>query len=174
MSAASIDVTIEEPARGHLGKRWVRDVVSTTLKAMQAEEDAGGRPFQVSIVVTNDETLQDLNRHYRGEDEVTDVLSFSPTQGAQWLGEEAEAPQSVEVEFVLPPNEPKSLGEIIISYPQALRQASTDGGKKRRVKEEMALLIAHGVLHLLGYDHSKPHEEVVMRTKEREILAAIL
>ncbi len=174
MSSAPIDVTIGVPIKGRLTKRWVRELVSKTLEAALAEKDGEHRPFQVSVMVTDDETLRRLNRHYRGKDEVTDVLSFSPTHGGHWLGEDTKAPPNEQVEFILPPDEPQPLGEVIISYPQATRQAHAGSGKPHPVKEEMALLVVHGVLHLLGYDHADPKETTAMRAKEREVLDAML
>ena len=69
--------------------------------------------------------------------------------------------------FALPPGQTGGLGEVIISYPQAQRQAIKVG---HSVKQELALLVAHGVLHLLGYDHGEPQEEVVMKEKEKAVL----
>ena len=105
----------------------------------------------------DDETVRGLNQRFLGLDEPTDVLSFG-------LGSTDEAP------FALPPEEEASLGEVVIAYPTALRQAAEAG---RTVEAEVAHLLAHGLLHLLGYDHERPEDEGAMRRREEEILAGL-
>ena len=62
------------------------------------------------------------------------------------------------------------MGEIVISYPQAVRQAREG---KKPIRSEIALLIVHGVLHLLGYDHMDPREESAMWAKQDEVLTRL-
>ena len=62
------------------------------------------------------------------------------------------------------------LGEVIVSYPQCVRQAQSEGCE---VDEELALLVTHGVLHILGYDHLTPDEERVMHEREAAALATV-
>lgn len=69
--------------------------------------------------------------------------------------------------FVLPPGEPRPLGEVVISYPQAARQAAAAG---RSVAGELRLLVVHGTLHLIGYDHAVPEETKLMQSLERAAL----
>ena len=113
---------------------------------------AEGTPAcELSIAVTDDETVRALNREYAGEDAVTDVLSFSQREGE---------------EFVSPPEGAPQLGEVVIAYPQAARQA-TEGG--RAATEEVTRLLVHGVLHLLGYDHAEREEARQMREREEAL-----
>lgn len=132
---------------------------------------------QVSVLVADDATIRELNREYRGLDEVTDVLSFSTSHPGHWE-DEAEAPDDRylkpgvlaggdELLFVLPPDEPPMLGDIVVSYPQAQRQAQA---RKEPVAREVALLVIHGVLHLVGHDHVEPEETAVMQAKEQAAL----
>ena len=107
------------------------------------------------------ERIQELNREYRGLDQPTDVLSFSLSEQK----EETE-PQA----FIGPPDGLLHLGEVIISYPQAIIQARENS---HSIHNEMAILIIHGVLHILGYDHEKPDLEPPMSTKEKELLAGL-
>ncbi len=140
-------------------------LAAIALRVLEAEDVP---PGELSVTVTDDETVRGLNREYAGEDAVTDVLSFSQREGEEF----AAAPGSV------PP-----LGEVVIAYPQALRQAqdrllrqaadrlprqAADHG--RSVDEEVAWLLIHGTLHLLGYDHAAPEEERRMRAREEELL----
>jgi len=89
-------------------------------------------------------------------DEGTDVLAFYmlPQGAADSL-------------FALPPDGVIRLGEVIISYPQAVAQARE---RRHSTQRELALLIIHGILHLLGYDHEEPEEECKMRHREGELL----
>jgi probable rRNA maturation factor len=115
----------------------------------------------VTIVITDDRAVQDLNSAYRGLDEPTDVLSF----GLGGLAKPLE--ESPVVDFVLPDDATPAIGEVVIAYPYAARQARTAG---RAVRDEVALLVVHGVLHLLGHDHLEPDEAVAMQERERAIL----
>ena len=93
-------------------------------------------------------------------DEPTDVLAF-------YMLPQGEGDDS----FALPMDEVTRLGEVIISYPQAVEQAREQGHSLGR---ELALLIIHGILHLLGYDHEEPEEEAKMRAREKELLVKCL
>ena len=124
------------------------------------------REASVGIVITDDETVRALNREYRGYDETTDVLSFGLSEMAKPAAEGEE-----QVDFPTAPDGWLHLGEIIISYETAARQASEAG---KRVDEELRLLLVHGILHLVGYDHAEPEEEAIMRAREQALLLASL
>lgn len=113
----------------------------------------------LSVVVTDDETVRELNRTYRGVDEATDVLSFAAqddaTEGAPVLPPEAAA----EIEDYL--------GDILIAYPYSLRQAARLGVSPAA---ELRLLVVHGTLHLLGYDHDTQEAEAEMWAIQEAIL----
>ena len=151
-TAPQIDVRVAAPFRAAVRAAWLRAVAR---RALAAGSVAG--PAQVGILVTDDETVRGLNLRFVGLDEPTDVLSFG-------LSTAEEAP------FALPPEEAASLGEIVIAYPTALRQAEEAG---RSVEAEVAHLLVHGLLHLLGYDHQRPQDERAMRRREEEVLAAL-
>ena len=146
-----IGVHIEEEFRGLVDEGWVRRI---TRYALAAEKVAP--PYEISLVFTDSEMVQRLNRDYRDVDETTDVLAF-------YMLTQKQANDS----FVLPPDGVARLGEVIISCPQAVKQAEEQG---HSVEKELALLIIHGILHLLGYDHEKPEEERRMRDREEELL----
>ena len=127
---------------------------------------------QVSLVIADDETVRELNAGYRGLDKTTDVLSFAFDNEGEYYGEgdapfEGLAEGLAGEEFVLPPGESAGLGEVIVSYPQAVRQAQEAG---HSIRHELASLIAHGILHLMGHDHMDDDEEREMRAKERGVL----
>jgi len=144
-----IDVQVRSPFRRRLSSRWLREVARTALLA------EGVGDGQVGIVVADDDTLRELNRTYAQEDAPTDVLSFPLQEGEG---------------FPQVPHLPRPLGEVIISFPTAQRQAQEGG---RTLHQEVAHLLVHGILHLLGYDHSQPQEERIMRAREEEILARL-
>jgi len=149
--AHRIEVQVARPFRSALRAAWLRRIARYVLAA----EDAG--PTELGVVISDDATVRELNRRYLGVDEPTDVLSFG-------LSEKDDAP------FALPPGETPSLGEVIISYPTAVRQAEEEG---HSVEAEVAHLLVHGVLHLLGYDHVEAEDERIMRRREDEILAGL-
>lgn len=146
-----IGISIEEKFRSLVDENHVRKIVRYVLEA-----EGLTSPYEVSIVLTDSEAVQRLNRDYRGVDEPTDVIAF-------YMQPQREDTSS----FVLPPNGITRLGEIIISYPQAVEQAGEQG---HSVDKELALLIIHGILHLLGYNHEQPEEEKQMREREQELL----
>jgi len=150
-----IGIHVEEKFRGVVDGVWVKKIIRQILKA-----EGVAPPYEVSLVFTDSETVKQLNRDYRGVDEPTDVLAF-------YMLPQKEADSS----FALPPDGVTRLGEVIISYPQAVEQAKEQGHSPER---ELALLVIHGMLHLLGYDHEEPEEESKMRERERELLERCL
>lgn len=112
---------------------------------------------EVEVVLAGAETVRELNRLYRGRDEETDVLSF------------AEA--DVAAAFVSPEGAPPSLGEVVVCLPVAEARAAAAG---RPVAGEVAHLLTHGLLHLLGYDHEAGEIEAArMQEREDELLSAL-
>ena len=150
-----IEIFVEDEFCGLMDEGWARRIAQTVLRA-----EGVAPPYEVSLVFTDSETVKQLNRDYRGVDEPTDVLAF-------YMLPQKEVDDS----FALPPDGVTRLGEVIISYPQAVAQAKKQGHSPER---ELALLIIHGILHLLGYDHEEPEGESKMRGRERELLEKCL
>lgn len=98
--------------------------------------------------------MRRLNRAYAGNDYVTDVLSFAAREDTG--------------SFHAPPSKDSLLGDIAIDLPQAARQAREAGHPLTR---ELDLLLAHGVLHLLGYDHGEPADARKMEALQAQVLA---
>jgi probable rRNA maturation factor len=153
-----VDVQVFPAFARRLSKTWLREV---TEQALESQGD--GKPMRISLVIADDETVHGLNRDYRGLDEITDVLAFP-----LWESRDNEAQGSDG--FVLPSEETTPVGEIVVSYPQAARQAR-DG--KKLLRAEMALLIVHGVLHLLGYDHADAQQESHMWARQDQVLEKV-
>jgi probable rRNA maturation factor len=110
------------------------------------------KPAELSILLTDDEEIHELNRQYRGIDRPTDVLSFSQIEGEDFTSSD----ESVQ------------LGDIVISVETAQRQADARG---RLLSEELELLVAHGVLHLLGYDDQTDEDAEIMEDHQSAILS---
>ncbi len=149
-----INVLIDEGLEGYLEVSWLQSVAKQAL----VTQDAGSKT-ELGLVITGQERVQQLNQSYLGKDEPTDVLAFSMLPEPLVTGE-----------FVQPPDGVLHLGEVIISYPQAVIQAEEH---RHSVKREIAILVIHGMLHLLGYEHDKPELERQMKTREKEILSCI-
>ena len=154
MSEPIIQIQIDEEYQGLVEADWLASIVRQTLELEQVAV-----PAEVSLVITGQDTVQQLNRDYRDLDEPTDVLSFALTET-----------RGRKRKFALPPDGVLRLGDVIISYPRADAQAAERGNPTDR---EVALLVVHGVLHLLGYDHMKPDEEKIMQAKERAALERV-
>ena len=136
--------------------RYARDITSdflTSVARLTLEMEKAAS-CQLSVVLTDDEEVRALNREYGGEDKSTDVLSFSLREG----------------EAFVTPDETDRLGEVVLSYETAKRQAEEAG---HHLDDELAHLLVHGVLHLLGYDHAEDAEEAEMRSRERRVLTEL-
>jgi len=153
MSAFELYVKIEKPFRRYLNEGWLRRVVAQTL-AVEGVNSA----VELGLVITNDEMVRQLNRSYRGRDEDTDVLSFA------FLEDSETTP------FISPPDGVLRLGEVILSYPQAVAQAEEH---HHPLERELALLVIHGVLHLLGHKDEDTQGEAKMRAEEKRVLGEL-
>ena len=142
--------------------------LETVCLAVLSQE---GIAQQVSLVIADDDTVRALNAEYRGLDKTTDVLSFAFDNAGEYYGEgDAPSGWSADDDFVLPPGESAGLGEVIVSYPRAARQARQAG---HSVERELAFLVAHGILHLLGHDHMDDDDARVMQDKERRAMERV-
>ena len=113
----------------------------------------GAEAAEVSVTLTDDEHIHELNRTYRGIDQATDVLSFALT--------ESEEPEIVGGEG----NE--VLGDLVISLERMQAQAEEYGHSPLR---ELSFLTVHGMLHLLGYDHMEEEERIEMEEEQRHVM----
>ena len=110
---------------------------------------------ELSVLLTNDAQIQALNLEHREKDKPTDVLSFPLDEGGGADG----AVSGMRV-----------LGDVVISLDTAARQAR---GRKRELLPEVRFLLAHGLLHLLGYDHGDPAEKREMDAMTRRLVRAV-
>jgi len=150
-----INVLIDEGLEADLEAGWLQSIAEQALMAQNA-----GSNVEMGLVITGQERVQQLNRSYLGRDEPTDVLAFPMLVSNDKI--EADLPP-----FVTPPDGTLHLGEVIISYPQAVIQAEE---RQHSIRKEIAILITHGVLHLMGYRDDTPELKHRMSVRETEIL----
>jgi probable rRNA maturation factor len=115
---------------------------------MEALRQAGAGSVDVTVVIGDDAQLHELNRQFLGVDAPTDVLSFPSDEADPDTGE-------------------RYLGDVLISLPRAAAQADARG---HAVRDELQLLVVHGVLHLLGHDHAGPDEKARMWQLQASVL----
>lgn len=135
-------------------EKIIKQAVKTTLSHFGVPY-----PALVSVVLTGNPHIHELNRESRGVDSPTDVLSF-PMLEYETPGEVEATPMDFEGKYLL-------LGDIVISVERAAEQAEEYGHSLRR---EVGFLTVHSMLHLLGFDHMEEEEGDIMRAKEKEIL----
>lgn len=116
---------------------------------------------EIGLILVDDEAITQLNEQYRAVAGPTDVLSFP-----MWTRDELEDVRAVPQNY---PERPVLLGDVVISVETARRQAEEYGHSLGR---EMAFLLVHGVLHLLGYEHDDEQSRAEMRAREEAVLAA--
>jgi len=141
----SIHIQIDEDFSGDVAAKALREAARAALKHQAAS------PGALSIAVSGDEALQNLNRQFLGHDDPTDVLSF-PSESDD------------------PDEAGRYFGDLAISYPRARTQAIAGG---HSLEAELQLLTVHGVLHLLGHDHATENEKVIMWQAQAEILKVL-
>ena len=120
------------------------------IGVLKAERKAG--PLELGVVVTTDDEVHALNREYLGHDYKTDVISFGME------GEE---------EFITPQERPAYLGDVVVSYERAAEQGPEYG---HTAEQEVATLMVHGLLHLLGYDDMEDEAREKMHARQDEII----
>lgn len=141
-----------------------------TEKVVKAVLDFEGCPFEaeVNVLLTDDSGIKELNKEFRGIDRPTDVLSFPCVEWNSPSCFSSLKPGDGAI-FNLETGE-LMLGDIVISTEKVISQAQMYGHKVRR---EYAFLIAHSMLHLLGYDHEAENERLLMEEKQNKVLNAL-
>lgn len=131
------------------------DLLESAAKAA-LEHQSESLDSELTILLTDDAHIQELNRDYLSIDAPTDVLSFpaSETDGLE----------------IDPETGARYIGDIIISIPYAAQSAENAG---HPLESEVQLLVVHGVLHLLGHDHAEAEEKATMWKAQREILESL-
>jgi probable rRNA maturation factor len=119
--------------------------------ALRTASDAPREPVELSVLLTDDEAVRELNRAWRGKDRPTNVLSFPAPEGPDIPG-------------------PRHLGDLALAFETLEREAREEG---KALADHAAHLIVHGTLHLLGYDHETAGEAEIMEALEVKALATL-
>ncbi|HYL51406.1 MAG TPA: rRNA maturation RNase YbeY [Acidimicrobiia bacterium] len=146
--------------------RWVR--LARLVLTDERVHERYGSDVEMSLMFVDRQTIAELNERFLGVNGPTDVLSFpldeelppggrQPDQGGRGPGAPADGGDP-----------PALLGDVVVCPAVATRQAAERG---IAAEDEIALLVVHGVLHLLDYDHAEPDEATAMRRREQELLA---
>lgn len=135
------DLEINQLVGRKVPEKYLREILNKFLKLFKDKDKVKGA--EISVAIVGNGVIKKFNRIYRGENKPTDVLSFN------YSGKKS------------------IVGEIIISYPQAKKQAKK---YNHSLKKELRLLFVHGLLHLAGFDHKTLKDKAVMSRKEEEIL----
>ena len=153
-----VEVVIRDGVKSPVSAAALARAVASALGAAGAPA-----PGSVTVVLTDDEELADLNEAHMGHEGPTDVLSFPMLEPSSFPSRAAKATRRVHI------------GDIAVSVERAVEQAVEGrGGQTGDVRwstaDELRLLVTHGTLHLCGMDHAKPAEEAEMRALERRLL----
>lgn len=141
----TVDIEIEDEAWTTAEAETEALVWRAAQAVLDAHEDIEGHG--IVILLTDDDSVQALNREFRQKDYATNVLSFPS-----------------------PPNPEGQIGDIALAYGVCAREAAEQG---KPLAHHLQHLVAHGVLHLIGYDHERDDQAEAMEALEREILAGL-
>ncbi len=154
-SITTIQVSVEAGAWSQRLSGLERLCEATVAAALAAERSALAGPPEVSVLLTDDAHIRELNRIWRDKDKATNVLSFPA------LDDDLPPP---------PPGEPVLLGDVVLAFETIEREALAEG---KPLPDHVAHLLVHGTLHLLGWDHEEPGEAQAMERREAQILAGL-
>jgi len=125
----------------------IREIIKNIIQYLKVDENT-----EISILFTDDKFIKSLNKKYRGINKSTDVLTFNLEDG------DLKFPEV---------DKNKLLGDIVVSVETAQRQANN---LNHNLENELMILLTHGLLHLIGYDHEEDRDNKIMQVKENEIL----
>jgi probable rRNA maturation factor len=155
-------VSRKAPSSVSLPSRQVRTLAERMLRFLERDQD------ELSILLTDDAYIRTLNATHRGKDRPTDVLAFPQDESEpQDDSQDATLPEQAQLGHA--PGEERLLGDVVISLDTARRQAQR---RKRQLIDEVAFLLAHGILHLLGYDHQNDADEARMNAMTKRLVQA--
>ena len=144
--------------QNEIDENFFKKITEIVLKEVGVKDKA-----EISLAIVGDGRIRKLNKMYRGKNRVTDVLSFGDKTVIPYLAKAfPRLKKNKDIEFINPPDNIKRLGEIIICYPQAKKQAKE---LNHSLEKELTILLIHGMLHLLGYNHEtmKDIENIILK-----------
>ena len=147
-----VDVTIDSTVVNEISDQLIR-AIETVSQLAWRKIDASQGATEISLFVTNDKQIRQLNNIYRKQDRPTNVLSFTAREN----------------DLTLPQNAPLLLGDVVLGYETIAKEAKRHG---KTLADHMCHLTVHGVLHLAGFDHDTDKAAEKMRGIEIDVLAA--
>jgi probable rRNA maturation factor len=141
-----VAVEITDSTRSGPKAAAVADLVAHVLRA------EGAARAEVGVAFVGERRIRRLNREHRGTDGITDVLSFPLEEAGEWAGSPGAAGEP-----------PRLLGDVVVCVRKAARQAAADGTPR---SFELAVLLVHGLLHLLGWEHDERLGPMALRQAE--------
>ena len=146
-------------------EQFQKETELTTFVKGCLEEINPPFPVLLTVTVTDNENIREINREQRGIDKPTDVLSFP-----MLFFQEPEVPEGLTELDYDPETNQVMLGDLLISHEKIEEQAKEYG---HSIERELCYLTLHGILHLFGYDHMMEEDKKRMRRREEEILALL-
>ncbi|TDT51095.1 rRNA maturation RNase YbeY [Fonticella tunisiensis] len=143
----------------------LESLIEKSVEAVLALENFN-KEYELSVVLTDDAGIKEINREFRNIDKATDVLSFPMLDFEEGYYDE----EDMDIEDLNPDSGAVVLGDMVISLERAKSQSEEYGHTFER---EVAYLTVHSILHLLGYDHEREEDRLIMRSKEEEILGRL-
>lgn len=153
--------------QNEIDEKLFQRVAETVLKVIGIKDKT-----EISLAVVGDGRMRKLNKMYRARNRVTDVLAFANKSVIPYLAKAfPRLKKGEKIEFIEPPDNIKRLGEVILCYPRAKKQAKRLG---HSLEKELTILLIHGILHLLGYEDEKGEKEAKeMKEMENKILEKV-
>ena len=144
-----VTINIENTTKGRISKSFFKKIVREILRVLKIKKN-----IEMSLLLVGEKRIRSLNKQYRGQDRVTDVLSFGYLESKR--------------KFITPRTSSMILGDVVICYPQAKKQAKQEG---HSTLTEIGILFIHGLLHLLGFDHEEGDNQAkkMMRLEKKII-----
>lgn len=140
----------------NIPEKFFKDIAQQVFKKEGVKRDVS-----LEVVLLGRSKMREINKRYAGRNRITDVLSFPES--------EVRKPTKKEIDFIQAKEGEESLGEILLCPSRIKKNARK---LKKDFKQEMALVFIHGILHLLGYDHTDTKSTRIMQKKEKEIMDA--
>jgi probable rRNA maturation factor len=166
VDCADVTVDVTDTTRSGPYADVVAELVALVLRA------EGATPAEVGVAFVGERRIRQLNREHRGTDSVTDVLSFPLEEAGEWDDEagpsaaDEAGPSAIDEACGSScdgGDPPRLLGDVVICVRRAARQAAADGNPR---SFELAVLLVHGLLHLLGWEHDEQPGPMALRQAE--------
>jgi len=146
----------------------IEEVAVSVAKEVLSSEGCD-KEVEISLTITDDEGIKELNREFRDIDKPTDVLSF-PNVSYDEPGDFSVMDGEQKIDLLNPDTGNIMFGDIVVNENRVRSQAEEYG---HSIKREFAFLIAHSMLHLCGYDHMEEDEAAVMEKKQSDVLNSL-